>query len=228
MAFLRIFQGEDGSRDMRISSDSFVIGRSIEQADLIINDPTVSRMHALILREGERYIIRDQSSSGTLLNGKRVKETYLHEGDTLQIGPMVLEFRLTLQDDPSMADADETVRDMAQNFQELPKSMGLNCRLVMIKPEKVFSPGDTLLVGNGGIRIDKPFAGNLDEVILELEMVWPGGARKSFLGEVLVQHNQRLCVKLHQLSAADRARLFQMVKTGPWATVYAPSSHPNA
>ena len=223
MAFLRIFQGEDGSRDMRIRSAQFVIGRSPDQADLIINDPSVSRVHALILREGDRYVIRDQSSSGTLLNGQRVKETYLRDGDSLQIGAVVLEFREKLQDDPTLADADETVRDIARNFQELPKSMGLNCRILGIKPGKVFSPGDTLLVGNGGIRIDKPFAGPLDEVILELEMIWPNGTRKSFLGEVLVQHNLRLCVKLHQVTAAEHARLLSLARISPWVTVYNPA-----
>jgi pSer/pThr/pTyr-binding forkhead associated (FHA) protein len=57
-------------------------------ADLTI----VSREHAKIIREGNRFKLIDSSANGTFVNGKRVKEVYLRDGDVLIIaegGPKV-------------------------------------------------------------------------------------------------------------------------------------------
>lgn len=43
----------------------------------------VSRQHARIVREGNRFKIIDQSSNGTYLNGKPIQEAYLKDGDVL-------------------------------------------------------------------------------------------------------------------------------------------------
>jgi len=43
----------------------------------------VSRKHAQIVREGNRFKLIDQSANGTFVNGKRVKEAYLKDGDVL-------------------------------------------------------------------------------------------------------------------------------------------------
>ncbi|MBW2591461.1 MAG: FHA domain-containing protein [Deltaproteobacteria bacterium] len=43
----------------------------------------ISRRHATITREGNRFKLVDKSSNGTYLNGKRVKETFLKDGDVL-------------------------------------------------------------------------------------------------------------------------------------------------
>ncbi len=43
----------------------------------------VSRKHAQIVREGNRFRLVDQSTNGTFVNGKRVKEAYLKNGDVL-------------------------------------------------------------------------------------------------------------------------------------------------
>lgn len=43
----------------------------------------VSRRHAQIVREGNRFKLIDQSANGTFVNGKRVKEAYLKNGDVL-------------------------------------------------------------------------------------------------------------------------------------------------
>ncbi len=43
----------------------------------------VSRKHARITREGNRFKLSDQSANGTFVNGKRVTEAYLKSGDVL-------------------------------------------------------------------------------------------------------------------------------------------------
>jgi len=53
---------------------------------------SVSRTHAEIVREGNQFKLIDQSTNGTFINGKRVKEAYLKNGDVLafsEAGPKV-------------------------------------------------------------------------------------------------------------------------------------------
>jgi pSer/pThr/pTyr-binding forkhead associated (FHA) protein len=52
----------------------------------------ISRKHARIIREGNQFRLTDTSSNGTFVNGKRVKEAYLRNGDVLEFaegGPKV-------------------------------------------------------------------------------------------------------------------------------------------
>jgi pSer/pThr/pTyr-binding forkhead associated (FHA) protein len=52
----------------------------------------ISREHAQIIREGNRFKLIDQSANGTFVNGKEVTEVYLKDGDVLTFaenGPKV-------------------------------------------------------------------------------------------------------------------------------------------
>ena len=52
----------------------------------------VSRKHARIIREGNRFKLINHSQNGTFLNGKRIPEAYLKDGDVLMFaegGPKV-------------------------------------------------------------------------------------------------------------------------------------------
>jgi len=52
----------------------------------------ISRKHAEIIREGNRFKLLDKSTNGTLVNGKKVSEAYLKDGDVLTFsdgGPKV-------------------------------------------------------------------------------------------------------------------------------------------
>ncbi len=50
------------------------------------NSTAISRKHASILREGNRFKLVDHSTNGTLVNGKEEKEIFLQDGDVLFIG----------------------------------------------------------------------------------------------------------------------------------------------
>ncbi len=47
---------------------------------------TISRRHAEIRREGNRFMAVDHSTNGTLVNGKSIQEIILKDGDVLTIG----------------------------------------------------------------------------------------------------------------------------------------------
>lgn len=57
----------------------------------------VSRLHACLLKEGDKYYLRDQSSmNGTFINGERIKPLsyyLLHDGDRIKFADVDFEFR---------------------------------------------------------------------------------------------------------------------------------------
>ena len=62
--------------------------------DVVIPDALVSRRHARILYDGREYLFHDcESSNGSLLNGDRVSERKLSDGDVLWLGASRLLFR---------------------------------------------------------------------------------------------------------------------------------------
>jgi len=66
--------------------DKIVLGRVLS-ADLRVDDPRVSRIHALIEVKGNSVLITDLASShGTFVNGKKVLEAKLNFGDTIRLG----------------------------------------------------------------------------------------------------------------------------------------------
>jgi pSer/pThr/pTyr-binding forkhead associated (FHA) protein len=62
-------------------------------ADIVLDDATVSRRHAVFLeRAGEPVIADDRSRNGVYVNGRRVAEARLRHGDELQIGCRLMRY----------------------------------------------------------------------------------------------------------------------------------------
>jgi pSer/pThr/pTyr-binding forkhead associated (FHA) protein len=68
------------------------VGRGLA-ADLRLEDNSVSRRHAIIVpRPSSARILDDRSANGTLVNGRRVQQADLHDGDVIVLGRVVLRF----------------------------------------------------------------------------------------------------------------------------------------
>jgi pSer/pThr/pTyr-binding forkhead associated (FHA) protein len=81
-----------GGRRNVLSGSRVVIGRSRE-ADIVLQDPNVSRRHAELRREGPAWWLVDLgSTNGTELNGRRVQRSKLNDGDTITLGATDLVF----------------------------------------------------------------------------------------------------------------------------------------
>jgi len=65
------------------------IGRD-EDCEVALDGETVSRRHCEIARCGATYILRDSSRNGTFVNGERVRQAQLRDGDQIRIGANVL------------------------------------------------------------------------------------------------------------------------------------------
>jgi hypothetical protein len=69
-----------------------LIGRSPD-CDVFLDDVTVSRRHAELVRDGDTFSIRDLGSlNGTYVNRRRIESTVLEEEDEVQIGKYRLTF----------------------------------------------------------------------------------------------------------------------------------------
>jgi sulfur carrier protein ThiS len=69
-----------------------LIGRSPE-CDIFLDDVTVSRRHAELVQDGERFVIRDLGSlNGTFVNRHRIEQTALEDDDEVQIGKYRMTF----------------------------------------------------------------------------------------------------------------------------------------
>jgi pSer/pThr/pTyr-binding forkhead associated (FHA) protein len=65
-------------------------------SEIMLDDITVSRRHADIVRQGDQYSVRDAGSlNGTYVNLERVDDAVLHQGDEVQIGKFRLVFFAT-------------------------------------------------------------------------------------------------------------------------------------
>lgn len=73
------------------------IGKRKEEADIVLADMSVSRLHARIVKESDNCYIEDlNSTNGTFKNGLRLQpyeKRELEEGDEIKVGRVVLIFR---------------------------------------------------------------------------------------------------------------------------------------
>jgi len=75
-----------------LEGDRLTIGRRPD-SDVFLDDITVSRDHALLVRRGGDYHIDDCGSlNGTYVNRSRIESHKLEDGDELQIGKYKLTF----------------------------------------------------------------------------------------------------------------------------------------
>ncbi|MBK7975515.1 MAG: FHA domain-containing protein [Deltaproteobacteria bacterium] len=92
-AALRVLEGT-GKGDTWAIHGAFRIGRG-DTNELAIADRNVSTLHAIIEPAGPgRFRIRDlESRNGTFVNGERVTDRVLEDGDVVVLGSVVLKYR---------------------------------------------------------------------------------------------------------------------------------------
>ena len=88
---LIVKRGPSPGQRLVLHGETWSIGRSTD-ADILVDDITVSRRHATLERElGGGVCVKDEGSlNGTYVNGHRVDVAELRDGDELQIGSVKL------------------------------------------------------------------------------------------------------------------------------------------
>ncbi len=75
-----------------LAGDRLTVGRRPD-SDIFLDDVTVSRDHAILVRRGEDYYLDDCGSlNGTYVNRHRIESHRLVDGDELQVGKYKLAY----------------------------------------------------------------------------------------------------------------------------------------
>lgn len=83
---LFVARGQKAGARYALDTELITLGRH-PQSDIFLDDISVSRRHAEVRRIGSRYLVRDVGSlNGTYVQGQRVDEHELLDGEVLQVG----------------------------------------------------------------------------------------------------------------------------------------------
>jgi pSer/pThr/pTyr-binding forkhead associated (FHA) protein/DNA-directed RNA polymerase subunit RPC12/RpoP len=89
-----VYERDGDLRSVALEREWTRVGRSLA-ADVRFDDPTVSRRHALIVRQPDGVrVLDDRSLNGVFVNGERVEWRELQDGDDIVVG----RYRLTFVD----------------------------------------------------------------------------------------------------------------------------------
>jgi hypothetical protein len=89
-----------GRHPFQLDGDRYVVGKSPANDIVLDDDPTVSRVHAVLERLGASWSVRDlDSTNGTWVNGERIWQARpLRPNDELRLG----DSRLVYRDEPAL------------------------------------------------------------------------------------------------------------------------------
>lgn len=74
------------TREYQLNKPEITVGR-IEGNDIQIEHGSVSGRHAILIKQGEDYLVRDNNSTnGTTVNGSKITEHLLKSGDVIFFG----------------------------------------------------------------------------------------------------------------------------------------------
>jgi pSer/pThr/pTyr-binding forkhead associated (FHA) protein len=91
-ALLIVRRGADAGSRFLLDTESTTVGRS-QDADILLDDISVSRRHAVFSRTDSGVVVKDVGSlNGTYVNRQMVDEKLLQPGDEVQIGKFRLVF----------------------------------------------------------------------------------------------------------------------------------------
>ncbi len=92
MAYLRVYLNNALLDQFELTDDTLTIGRARDN-DIVLDNPGVSSHHAVVKAKGIGHVLIDQdSTNGTFINNKRIKERELAFRDEIQIYNFVLKY----------------------------------------------------------------------------------------------------------------------------------------
>ncbi|MEZ4297398.1 MAG: FHA domain-containing protein [Polyangiaceae bacterium] len=180
--------------DLEVPPGEFLIGRSPD-CQLSLDDPLVSRRHAVLVVQAEAVFIEDLNSrNGVLANGKRINgPTRVNDGDQLQVGSQIM----TLVGVPG---ADTGGRDAAAVTNRKP---GHNADVITLTGGD--SGGDELAAATAEAQIPLPPPDSPDKRISSLALI--GGLAEKALAMGRADEAERILTRaLRDVLVKARAR----------------------
>lgn len=93
MATLIVIFGGKEERTYTLDRPRMVVGRE-PQCEIAIDNLGISRQHCALVTKGDAFVVQDLgSANGTFVNGKKIVEHFLNDGDEIFLGKYVLKFK---------------------------------------------------------------------------------------------------------------------------------------
>jgi len=128
----------------------FTIGRTKDNS-LTVSNPSVSRHHAAFVRLGNEILVQDVgSTNGIFVNGSRVSEQLLNDGDVVRLGPAGPEFRIVIAFDdgssgrihPKSGGSKQLIESLGTQIQSQPGNVCEDASLRCVLAEAYLTRGD--------------------------------------------------------------------------------------
>ncbi|PIU58453.1 MAG: hypothetical protein COS89_00300, partial [Deltaproteobacteria bacterium CG07_land_8_20_14_0_80_38_7] len=90
-----VLNGSEEGKKVFLTDDitEIILGRD-SSCDFSINEFAISRRHARVSKRWGGIVVRDlESKNGTFVNNRRIVEEFLHDGDRIALGTILLLFR---------------------------------------------------------------------------------------------------------------------------------------
>ena len=114
MPKLQILSGVLEGKVYDLMEERITLGRALDNM-IRLEDGTVSHHHAMLLQDGADYKLRDlNSTNGTRVNGMRIVEAKVHNGDQLRLGSVEMRFEADLKKTSQPLPPTQTGVDIAQ------------------------------------------------------------------------------------------------------------------
>ena len=92
MPKLHVLSGVLEGKTFDLLEERVSMGRALDNV-IRMEDGTISHHHAMMIQEGVEYSLRDlNSTNGTRVNGIRIVETKLHNGDAIRLGSVEMRY----------------------------------------------------------------------------------------------------------------------------------------
>jgi len=89
---IKVLSGKVKGIRYEITGDEFTLGRD-PKSNIVLNDKTISRRHAIIQKKGKRYYLVDLASkNGTSVNNIKITNKVLEHKDVIQIKKYIFQF----------------------------------------------------------------------------------------------------------------------------------------
>ena len=89
-AWLVSLEGPDQGKDYRILKDKTSIGKQ-ENSDIVIKRDFISRNHAVLLYENQKFVLTDlHSTNHTYVNDEMISKTILKDNDIIKFGEAII------------------------------------------------------------------------------------------------------------------------------------------
>jgi hypothetical protein len=96
-AWLLIMEWGGAEKKYEMKGMVISIGTS-DDNDIVLKDKAVSRHHAKIRIEGQKYFVYDlASTNGTRVNGRKITKKWIQEGDSIEMGHTRITFKTEAQ-----------------------------------------------------------------------------------------------------------------------------------